>query len=110
MERLTGVAQEGSHFRIVRGASGGDTRLKRRACRAPLPTIHRFHDIRKGFEREPRIAHKPYGFVITTYFAAVHVDMGKHGIGGDSVHESVAFWSVRVPTSRIKSASSRMGR
>lgn len=64
MERLTGVAQEGSHFRIVRGASGGDTRLKRRACRAPLPTIHRFHDIRKGFEREPRIAHKPYGFVI----------------------------------------------
>ena len=66
----------------MRGASGGDTRLKRRACRAPLPTIHRFHDIRKGFEREPRIAHKPYGFVITAYFAAVHVDMGKHGIGG----------------------------
>lgn len=66
----------------MRGASAGDTRLERRACRAPLPTIHRFHDIRKGFEREPRIAHKPYGFVITAYFAAVHVDMGKHGIGG----------------------------
>lgn len=77
--------------------------MLRRKRRVPCAVSHHpsFHDIRKGFEREPRIAHKPYGFVITAYFAAVHVYMGKHGIGGYSVHESVAFWSVRVPTSRM---------